>query len=299
MKFDCVVGNPPYGVGKKGTSPFLHLNVMENSVNVCGGKLVFVMPGKPIVKRIGEKWYRVFREAVCTDIIPLCTETFSGTHMDSTAIYVIDRNAPKESYCRRLDVEDTIYNMIEDEGHRLFLEKIGGRGFIEVIQYKQYFRNEGERESHFEKLGESLKEGYYLNISKTMSYLGTYETKWFSEKLDRIGVLDKDGEISFLKYDPGRKMIIYSESREYCENLKKLMKNLVLRYSLWICAWGREIFQEDLKYVPDLDYSVVDTDKKILEAVGLTPEEIEIVMEYLRDFDFSQNRNDLVRNYNF
>lgn len=62
---------------------------------------------------------------------------------------------------------------------------------------------------------------------------------------------------------------------------------------------GRFILDKQFKYVPDLDYDKIDTDECVLKVCGFTQEETEMVMDYLRDFDFSENRNDLIRNYNF
>ena len=52
MKFDICVGNPPYGVRKKGSSAFLHLQIMKTVLDFCTDKLCFIMPSKPIIQQL-------------------------------------------------------------------------------------------------------------------------------------------------------------------------------------------------------------------------------------------------------
>ena len=69
----------------------------------------------------------------------------------------------------------------------------------------------------------------------------------------------------------------------------------VLRYGLWLTQTNQNIIQAQFKYVPDIDYTEIDTDEKLLSVCGFTNDEILQLMKYLNDFDFSQNRNDIVR----
>ena len=77
-----------------------------------------------------------------------------------------------------------------------------------------------------------------------------------------------------------------------------MVNGLVLRYSLWLTQINQNITNPQFKYVPDLDYTNIHTDEELLSICGFTPEEISQVMDYLRNFDFSKNRNDVVREYN-
>ena len=77
-----------------------------------------------------------------------------------------------------------------------------------------------------------------------------------------------------------------------------MLNELVLKYSLWVVQDNQAIYQAEFKYVPDLDYTNIHTDEELLSICGFTPEEISQVMDYLKNFDFSKNRNDVVRKYN-
>ena len=297
MKFDVIVGNPPFGVAQKGSSPNLHLIIMNYVLKFCTNKLVFIMPSKPIVVQLQEPWFSIFKNAVCNEIEVVSKDTFSGINMDNTAIYYCDRNDKPENYCKKLDVDKVIYNMIDSDAHRLFIDKMGRMSELKISYIfgsKTYYEN--NLESFITK--SNIKK-FYLNVNRVSTEPGKGETQWFSNILKKVGVLTKDEEIEFCKEHTKRKNIIECPSKEYGENLKNLMLNgLVLKYSLWLLQDNQAIYQEEFKYVPNVDYSKINTDEELLSICGFTPEEIEKMMDYLKHFDFSKNRNDVVREYN-
>ena len=62
MKFDIVVGNPPYGIRTvKGGSSDLHLKIMKTVLDFCTDRLCFIMPSKPIIQQLNDKWYNMFK----------------------------------------------------------------------------------------------------------------------------------------------------------------------------------------------------------------------------------------------
>lgn len=296
MKFDCVVGNPPYGAMKKGSSNTLHLKIMNTVLKFCTDKLVFIMPSKPITEQLSSEWYNIFKNAVCNRIEVVSKETFPGTNMDNTAIYHCDRHEDHNNYCRKLDVDKAIYNAINEEGHRLFIDRMGGnKSFMKIRIYIEGFKDKNE----FNGVVDKLKDGkYYLNVNRAGVKPGQGETKWLSGTMEKIGVLTKEEEIDFCRKHTSVKNIIECPNREYGENLKNLMVNgFVLRYGLWLKQTNQNIKSQQFRYVPDLDYTSIHTDEELLSVCGFTQDETEMVMDYLRDFDFSENRNDLVRNY--
>ena len=138
---------------------------------------------------------------------------------------------------------------------------------------------------------------YYLNVNRaSIKPDQNGETQWISDVLEKIDVLTKYEEIKFCNEHKKRKNIIRCPNKKSGENLKQLMINgKVLRYSLWLQQSNQDILLKEFKYVPDIDYTTIDTDEKLLSVCGFTNDEIVQVMKYLNDFDFSQNRNDIVR----
>lgn len=294
MKFDVIVGNPPFGVAQKGSSPNLHLKIMNSIIKFCTNKLVFIMPSKPIVVQLQEPWFSIFKNAVCNKIEVVGKDVFRATDMDNTAIYYCDRNDDPKNYCKKLDVDKVIYNMIDSDAHRLFIDKMS-----RMSELKIYFIF-GSRTYYEDNLNNFIVKSninkFYLNVNRVSTEPGKGETQWFSNILKEVGVLTKDEEIEFCKEHTKRKNIIECPTKEYGENLKNLMLNgLVLKYSLWVVQDNQAIYQEEFKYVPNIDYSKINTDEELLSVCGFTPEEISQVMDYLKNFDFSKNRNDVIR----
>ena len=285
MKFDIIVGNPPYGM----RTDYIHLMIMNTALKFCTDKLVFIMPSKPITKQLSSEWYNMFKNAVCNRVEVMDKGVFKGTNMDNTAIFYCDRNDKPENYCKKLDVDKVIYNMIDSDAHRLFMDRIGKFGVLKLHSNL----HDATKQSR-DRAKRSIVDGcYYLNVNRAN---GSFGAKWLSGTLGKIGILDKEGELLFLEKREEVMNIIRYSNIKYCENLKNLMVDgLVLRYGLWITQTNQNICQAQFKYVPDLDYTNIHTDEELLAACGFIPEEIEKMMDYLKHFDFSKNRNDVVR----
>ena len=280
MKFDIIVGNPPYGM----RTDYIHLMIMNTALKFCTDKLVFIMPSKPITKQLSSEWYNMFKNAVCNRVEVMDKGVFKGTNMDNTSIFYCDRNDKPENYCKKLDVDNAIYNAIDDEG-RLFVDKI--------CLFKQISPiicwDKRKRDNYYNKIKEDK---FYLNVNNA----GGFGAKWLSGTLVKMDVLNKEEEIGDLKVREKRVNIIECPTKEYGYNLKNLMVNgLVLRYSLWLTQINQNITNPQFKYVPDLDYTNIHTDEELLSVCGFTTGEIEKMMDYLKHFDFSKNRNDVVR----
>ena len=96
MKFDICVGNPPYGDrSKKGSSAFLHLQIMKTVLDFCTDKLCFIMPSKPITSQLDKKviWYNMFYNVVCIDVISFKKLSFLNFYIFDTAIYYFYSNS--------------------------------------------------------------------------------------------------------------------------------------------------------------------------------------------------------------
>ena len=292
MKFSCIVGNPPYGQKKKGSSPTLHLKIMKTVLDFCTDKLCFIMPSKPIVEQLEEPWYSVLKNAVCTDIETVSKDMFPNTTMDNTAIYYCDRTIPEdkveEMYDRQLDVNDKIYDFIDEKGHRLFID---GMSKMTPLKVKIPISKNDDDYKNVEK--RTKEDKWYLNINRAN---GSFGAKWLTDGLDKENIKTREEELEFCKRHIGVKNIIECKTKEYGENLKRLMlKGNVLRYGLWLTQISQNIKVKQFKYVPDIDYTNIHNDEELLFECGFSNEEIEKVMAYLRDFDFTQSRNELVR----
>ena len=286
--WDIVVGNPPFGVDKKGSSRFLHYRIMKNSLSLCREFLCFIMPSKPIIRQLTGEWYDMFRNAVCTKVDVVCEYVFPGTKMDKTAIYYCDRKARKDQYDHKLDVSDRMYRMIDEEGHRLFLDKMSNMEHIVPV-----FSFDERKPDYKDKLNDGK---FYICVNVAAG--GGSFPLWITNSFYDLGIRDVKGMIELLTPDQKRKNVIECPSYEYAFNLREMFKtSLVFKYGLWLTKERQNITIFQFKYIPSLDYSKIDNDLDLLLACGFTREEADTVLTYLSTFDFTRNRNDMVRDY--
>ena len=297
MKFDIVVGNPPYGVKKKGSTSTLHLQIMKTVLDLCTDKLCFIMPSKPITQQLDKEgiWYKMFKNAVCIDIKIVKKGTFQNTKMDDTAIYYCDRNALPDDYDKQLDVDDKIYNAISNEG-KLFIDKMSKMKQLKSFMICGTASKEKDIDDFIKK---SKNDKWYFNVNAAGVKPGEGEQIWISGLLAKENIHTQDEELEFSKvYDKSKRNIIECPTKEYGENLKNLMINgKVLRYGLWLTQTNQNIYTAQFKYVPDVDYTTIDTDEKLLSVCGFSNDEIMKILNYLKDFDFKTSRNDTIRDY--
>ena len=294
MKFNIVVGNPPYGV----RTDYTHLKIMKTILPLCTDKLTFIMPSKPIIQQLENDgvWMKMFKEAVCTDIQTIKKGTFKNTNMDATAIYYCDRKIKDtEKCCKKLNVEDTLYSSVSDEG-RIFIDGFqkfynsGNKSIKPLIGWDRRNKNT------YPKLIKSGK--YYLSVNRAGVKPGTGIPNWISGELERLGILDSDNEIKDLSIREKQINILECPNEKYAKNLQLLLlKSNVFKYSLWLQEVNQEMKQRVFKYVPAIDYTEIDTDEKLLSKCGFSNDEIEKILNYLKNFEFKTSRNDTIRDY--
>lgn len=285
--FDVVVGNPPFGTKFKGSSCVLHLKIMKNSLLKCRDFLCFIMPSKPIKVQLTGEWFDMFRNAVCTKVDVVGQNVFKEAQMDNTAIFFCDRKAEQKDFCKKFDLDRRIYEMIDDEGHRLFINKMGKMSQLKVDIPIETGCNLSNRVK---------KDSLYLNVNRAGIKPGHGEQIYMSSYLKTLPVMTGEQIIEFYRSHYAKRNILLCPSYEYGVNLKKLLcESIVFRYGLWLTQIDQNVLQSQFRYVPDLDYSKIDNDLDLLLACGFTREEADTVMTYLSTFDFTRNRNDMVR----
>ena len=299
VKFSCILGNPPYGSGRSE----IHLQIFKTSLDYCTDSLCFIMPSKPIFEQLKQKWFDIFKNAVCTNIQVVSKSMFPNTTMENTAIYYCDRTIPieqaEDKYDRQLDVDDKIYNIISDKGHKLFIDKMNEVCKDNTLKIKFAFMGKENYPSDYADLQNGVKnDKYYLNISRAGIKPGDGAQIWFSGLLEKESIKTAQEELEFCKTHKAAKSIIECPSIEYGENLRNLMINgKVLRYSLWLTQKSQNITNPQYKYVPDIKYDEIYNDRQLLLACKISEKDINIILDYLKDFNFERNRNEEVRNY--
>ena len=265
------------------------------------------MPSKPITQQLDKDgvWYKMFKNAVCTSVDVVDKSVFPTTNMDNTAIYYCDRHAnPDVDFCTKFNVNNNSYEIMNTY-EKLFVDCMNRfyNSFDDGKKHNIKILIGWDRRSANKYVKKINSDKYYLNVNRAGNPPGGDQI-WMSGTLKSMGVLNAEEEINDLKERTAEVNVIECPNKQYGENLKELIINgKVLRYGLWLTRVDRHIYPAQFKYVPNINYDKLvgetarDLDKSLLLACGFTNDDAEKVLDYLNDFDFTQSRNDMVREY--
>ena len=112
MKFDVIVGNPPYGQDKIGRR-LLHFNIMKSTTCVFGDKLCFIMPSKCLYDVRMERERTFLKSLGCERIEIVDSEMSQETQMTDQAIYFCKKFS--KDFDKKLNLNNNILqNNIEE-----------------------------------------------------------------------------------------------------------------------------------------------------------------------------------------
>lgn len=286
MKFDVIVGNPPYGKDKIG-SRLLHFRILGSSLCVFGDTLCFVMPSKCLYDVRMEKERTLLGKMGCERIEIVDGSVFGGTQMPDPAIYFCKKWSKKTD--KKLKVYDNIFE--NDIERRIFTLMDTGKTMYDhtVSVYgdwnKDYYNWNKEKD-----LKKMCRYKWFINVSYT-----NYNENglWFAQKtLKDVGVLDFDSEMEFVKTDKTTKIMLGLKTREAADNVWKLLHSNLMRFCLWICQDDRNMKRKVWRLFPDLDYSNIENETDLLKKLGCEDDEVDKILEYVEKFDFEKKRKD-------
>lgn len=294
MKFDVIVGNPPYGRDKIG-SRRLHFKIIESSVSVFDKFLCFVMPSKCLYDFKMKYERKLLKHLGCEKIYIVDEGTFSETQMTEPAIYFCRKGSKQTD--DKLNVYDNI--LINDVERKIFeIMDTGTSMWTNTVtmygDWKKYYYN-WNKEKDLRKM---KNYSWFLNVS----YANYKENgEWIAQKkLNGVGVLDLDSEINFIKTNGVPKVVICFHDRKSAENVARLIEGCLLKFCLWICQDDRNMKSKVWKLFPDIDYSDVESDEILLKKLGCDDEWIKKILVYLSDFDFEKKRKDrCIKQYDY
>ena len=159
----------------------------------------------------------MFRTAVCIRVDVVGQETFPGTQMDKTAIFFCDRKAEQKDLCKKFYVDKRIYDMIDDETHRLFIDKMGK---IEQLKIDIQTGTKIKKDDYDHLVKKVKKDSLYLNVNGAD---GIIDGRYMSGLLQTLPVMTGWQIIEFYKTNMARRNILFCPSYEYGVNLKKLL----------------------------------------------------------------------------
>ena len=299
MKFQICIGNPPYGVRQKGSNE-LHLKIMKTVLPFVkdGGKLNFIMPSKPLYYQLSDNWYNMLKTAVCTQIDVQDKKVFNNTKMENTAIYYCECGADSSKYCKKLDVNKRFENELVSDIEKKYMKyfNTGNTMFKNTFMYRPKSDAKNGFDEYFDIVKKWMTKKYFININNASGSFKGSDYKpgnWISSICEKAGVANYENELNFLLDNDGRRMILQFDNYSEAKNLFDLLHHPLLRFGLWLQQYSQDMQKECYKYFPNIDYSDINTDEKLLDKLGCKdPKEQKEILDYVNNFDFTQKRND-------
>lgn len=286
MKFDVIVGNPPYGQDKIG-SRLLHFNIMKSTTCVFGDKLCFIMPSKCLYDVRMERERTFLKSLGCERIEIVDSEMFQETQMTDPAIYFCRKFS--KDFDKKLNLNNNILQNNIEEKICFLMNKEENMYKHTVTMYgswdKDYYN--WNKTKDLKKLN---KYSWFINVS----YANYKENgKWIAQKsLENVGVLSLEEENKFFRTNTTTKVVLGFCNKKSAENVWNLLHTNLMRFCLWICQDDRNMKRKVWRLFPELDYSKIENERELLLSVGCDEDDINEILEYVNGFDFERKRKD-------
>ena len=285
MKFSCILGNPPYGVKKQGTRN-IHFNIAKTVLKFVadGGVMSFIMPAKCVYDTNMYSEREMLRNSGCENIEVLeNTNDIFKTNMEvNVGIYKFVKNS--KNYDKKL--EEGYIDSLYDEPTKIYM-RLMNTGDTMYNSFKTTLRNKERTESALNDFLNSMNKEYYFNINFAN---GSKNGKWINNST--IYSIEKEKQ-DLIDDKSCRRIFGFNEDeRTYAENLRNSMMRPLLKFGLWLQQDDQNMNSKVYKYFPKIEWEKAFTDEDILKQVGAKEDEINIILDYVNNFDFSQIRND-------
>lgn len=294
-KFDIVIANPPYGSGTKK----LDIKFLDKAVEICKGEVVFVHPSSQYVDGKGQnQLYKNINEKIGDNLKSVTL--FNGNGLFGIGLYVpcaithISMSNNEESF----DLIDLI------RGEKKKLEKKNIED-ISIFGYSPVFNNMKRRIKSICDSNGSLKE-----IATVLGFSGDQSSKMFLKNPDsffvettHIGGSSKKGE-SVKNNDPLHENNFFVllkknnlnfkresqplfriwfefETEIEAKNFITYCKTNFFRACISFTKTNQNIAQNELSFIPKLDFKQEWTDKKLYAHFNINEEEQKFIKEVI------------------
>lgn len=324
MKFDVIIGNPPYqlssgGGGKgSGTAIPIYDKFVEQAKKLNPRFLSMIIPAR---------WYSggrgldCFRQSMLKDkrIVKLVDffdskECFPGVDVAGGICYFLwSRDNPTEecvvvnhfnqkvtTESRPLDEYDIFIrnNLAVDIVKKVMAKKEPTMDSVVCpVSLFGFNTNAVLPEKGDLKIRHSGGIGYCdkSSVKDGKDIINKYKVIISAASYDHGGQPDKDGKRRILSrveiLDPNvictsTYIVVNSfDSKEEAENLVKLLKTQFVRFLLSMVCISQHISRDTFKFVPQLDYKRLWTDKDLYQKYNLTSDEIEFIEAMMKPME--------------
>ena len=288
MKFDCIIMNPPYGSKKDGTSNYFHYDITNNAIAHLAptGKLVSLMPNTLVTAITENNSIRRLKESfdkTCISIEHVDSKIFEDTNMKPLAIYYFEANKKNDRIihicvCDKTDDVKSLFNFnfMHSSNDVKILNKCKVGDFTSHI--KVY---EGQDIDKFISNNKVKKFKYFVITSRAN---GGMNARWQSLKLRNYGIVEYSNLKDLLKADRASKMFVGFDTLMQAKNFYNLLVTDYFRYELVKMQNDQNMKGPVYRFIPDIDYSNIDTKEKFYKLFNITPAEQKVIEETMEKY---------------
>lgn len=280
MKFDIIIGNPPYKNG-------LHLKFLNEAINNSNRFVVFI---EPVQFLLNEKSTR--RKNIETELYKklekygFYVKIFNGNKFFKDASFlaalgylIIDKNNKQ-----LIKVDDYAHNKFYVAEN---IDEISTYGNSEVYKsLKNKILSYAKLSNVEQYRNKDINKGYYVNFASIRGHINTNNEKIQSD--DYLTILQKDEYVKNFKDNAN---FIEFETEEEANNFIEYLKTNFARFALGIYKKNQHLdakeleavpyFTVEIKYKKSLSYKQKITDEVLYEFFELTNDEIKFIEDHI------------------
>ena len=269
MKFDIIIGNPPYGDNSgNGLSKTLHFDIATFLLNKYNEKMIFIMPNK-IRNSTTKRFDKYKKEFTMLSEITNEGNPFEGFASVNTGIFVF-----KNHKVDKVNVCGIVYNnLFEISPFTEYENK-----FMNLLKNKKFAKK------FYIPWPKSEKTKQYIRLTNIAN--GAKSGKWFSSIIENVGVFTKTDLDNWNNSHDSQYACVSSNNKNELENIEIAMKNPLIRFGLYKVQDDQSIKIRCYEYIPDIDWTDdrTKTDEGILEMVGFSKEESKEFADYTKNY---------------
>lgn len=285
MKFDLVIGNPPYNKDA-------YIDFVEIGHKLATQYSCWVTPAKWQAK--ADKKNDMFRKAIVpymSKIVyyPDCTDVFAIGDPGGISYFITDKNENKEKVIKNISLKhknigkEYIYNDEEKRQFNNILSNIGNELIHKLGKYKAFSIENTPKHKQYEAWSAN-KVSLVSNIPKTC----LWSSDGVFNCLGLIEIIDtKQGNKKSLGVPEDSRLIYTADTKEECNYFKSWAYTRFVRFllSLSLCGLtGIATSNAWWRFVPaPKAFDHIFTDDELYKKYNLTPEEINIIESVIKE----------------